>query len=153
MRRPLRAHRRPSPALTGETNTLHFAARGTLGCVADSGDRLLVQVAAALATGNDAALAPSRPANEVLSLLPHALLAQVHLAGDWMTEDISMMLATGPRLRQMRTLLAAREGALVPIVTPDADGAYPLHRLVAERSVSVNIAAAGGNASLMTLGA
>ena len=53
----------------------------------------------------------------------------------------------------MRALLAARDGALVPAVSPDADGDYPLHRLVAERAVCVNTTAAGGNASLMTLGA
>ena len=138
---------------TGETNTLRFVARGTLGCVADSGDRLLVQVAAALATGNDAALEPSPMTREVHSLLPQALRAHVRLAGDWMSEDISTLLATGPRTQLMRALLAARDGALVPVVSPDADGDYPLHRLVAERAVCVNTTAAGGNASLMTLGA
>ena len=137
---------------TGETNTLRFVGRGTLGCVADSGDRLLVQIAAALATGNDAALEPSPMAHEVRSLLPQALLARVRLAGDWMTEDISLLLATGPRAQHMRVILAARDGALVSVITPEADGGYPLHRLVTERAVSVNTTAAGGNASLMTLG-
>jgi RHH-type transcriptional regulator, proline utilization regulon repressor / proline dehydrogenase / delta 1-pyrroline-5-carboxylate dehydrogenase len=34
----------------------------------------------------------------------------------------------------------------------DADGHYPLEFLVLERCVSINTAAAGGNASLMMIG-
>jgi RHH-type proline utilization regulon transcriptional repressor/proline dehydrogenase/delta 1-pyrroline-5-carboxylate dehydrogenase len=48
--------------------------------------------------------------------------------------------------------LAARPGAIVGIVDTRADGAVALWRLVAERAVCVNTTAAGGNASLMTLG-
>jgi delta 1-pyrroline-5-carboxylate dehydrogenase len=36
-------------------------------------------------------------------------------------------------------------------VTPADDGSYPVSALVAEQTVTVNTAAAGGNASLMTL--
>jgi RHH-type proline utilization regulon transcriptional repressor/proline dehydrogenase/delta 1-pyrroline-5-carboxylate dehydrogenase len=36
-------------------------------------------------------------------------------------------------------------------VPAGADGSVPLERLVIERSLSVNTAAAGGNASLMTI--
>ena len=48
--------------------------------------------------------------------------------------------------------LAAREGPIVPIYLADPDGRYPLEFLVRERCVSINTAAAGGNASLMTIG-
>ena len=41
--------------------------------------------------------------------------------------------------------------ALIPMLTADEDG-YNLHRLVVERAVSVNTTAAGGNASLMSIG-
>jgi RHH-type proline utilization regulon transcriptional repressor/proline dehydrogenase/delta 1-pyrroline-5-carboxylate dehydrogenase len=51
---------------------------------------------------------------------------------------------------QWRKRLAARDGARVRVVTP-VEGRYPLAWLVTERVVSVNTAAAGGNASLMTL--
>ena len=47
-------------------------------------------------------------------------------------------------------LLAAREGAIVPVIRGGAEGCDPL-RLVEERVVSTNTAAAGGNASLMAL--
>jgi len=48
--------------------------------------------------------------------------------------------------------LAARPGPIVGLQSlRAADGGAALERLVVERSVSLNTAAAGGNASLMTL--
>jgi RHH-type proline utilization regulon transcriptional repressor/proline dehydrogenase/delta 1-pyrroline-5-carboxylate dehydrogenase len=52
----------------------------------------------------------------------------------------------------LRSQLAARPGAIVGIVDTDAISPIPVWRLVAERAVCVNTTAAGGNASLMTLG-
>ncbi len=52
---------------------------------------------------------------------------------------------------RLRNELAARDGARIPLITADG-GDFPLYRLTAERVVSVNTTAAGGNASLMTLG-
>ena len=60
-------------------------------------------------------------------------------------------------LRAAAIALAAREGALVALHGASSHGLrdgsedYPLEWLVQERSVSVNTAAAGGNAGLMTL--
>jgi RHH-type proline utilization regulon transcriptional repressor/proline dehydrogenase/delta 1-pyrroline-5-carboxylate dehydrogenase len=48
--------------------------------------------------------------------------------------------------------LAARPGAIVGIVDTRAGEPVALWRLVAERALCVNTTAAGGNASLMTLG-
>ena len=50
-------------------------------------------------------------------------------------------------------LLAQRPGPIVGVTAmqPDAED-IPLERLLIERALSVNTAAAGGNASLMTLG-
>ena len=54
--------------------------------------------------------------------------------------------------------LAAREGPIVTpqCLTPDdisrGKAYYSLEWLVTERSISINTAAAGGNASLMTIG-
>ena len=59
------------------------------------------------------------------------------------------MFAGSPEeLRALNRRLAARDGPIVPVhVAP-----YPLEFLVDEVSLSVNTAAAGGNASLMTIG-
>ena len=47
-------------------------------------------------------------------------------------------------------LLAAREGAILPLITAPA-GPQLLHRLVTEKTITINTTAAGGNASLMTM--
>jgi len=39
----------------------------------------------------------------------------------------------------------------VPVIVPDPDGRYDWTRLVVERTVTVNTAAAGGNAALLSL--
>ena len=43
--------------------------------------------------------------------------------------------------------LAARDGALVPLIQDRPDGSYDLTRLVVEKVASINTTAAGGNAS------
>ena len=56
-------------------------------------------------------------------------------------------------LPALLTRLAARPGAIIGITALASGGAaVPLERLVIERSLSINTAAAGGNASLMTIG-
>jgi RHH-type proline utilization regulon transcriptional repressor/proline dehydrogenase/delta 1-pyrroline-5-carboxylate dehydrogenase len=48
------------------------------------------------------------------------------------------------------TALAARSGAIVPLVLPD-EAAQPqqIYRFAAEQTLTVNTAAAGGNAALL----
>jgi RHH-type proline utilization regulon transcriptional repressor/proline dehydrogenase/delta 1-pyrroline-5-carboxylate dehydrogenase len=55
-------------------------------------------------------------------------------------------------MQRLNRQLAARDGPIVPLVAADAGDRFPLELLVRERSVSVNTAAAGGNASLVMLG-
>jgi RHH-type proline utilization regulon transcriptional repressor/proline dehydrogenase/delta 1-pyrroline-5-carboxylate dehydrogenase len=60
-------------------------------------------------------------------------------------------------LRLLGGRVAARPGPIVSVQGLSADAvaqgqSYVLDRLLAERSISVNTAAAGGNASLMTIG-
>ncbi|MCD0505313.1 hypothetical protein, partial [Bordetella petrii] len=63
----------------------------------------------------------------------------------------------GDALRAWNERIAARGGPILAVqgLTPDAlaaGAAYSLEQLVKECSVSVNTAAAGGNASLMSIG-
>ena len=51
----------------------------------------------------------------------------------------------------LRRTLAARDGAIVPMIEDRPDGSYDLTRLVVEKVASINTTAAGGNASLMSL--
>ncbi|MFY3337310.1 hypothetical protein ACOTEA_12230, partial [Achromobacter xylosoxidans] len=63
----------------------------------------------------------------------------------------------GDTLRALNQRIAQRPGAILAVhgLTSDAlaaGAAYVPERLLTERSISVNTAAAGGNASLMTIG-
>ena len=147
------AQRIDLPGPTGEKNTLRFAQRGNVLCVAPDRDAMLEQVAATLATGNTALLSEGDEARALLQQLPSAVSVRVRLAHD--DDDIATALfeGGGEAKARLHEALARREGALVPLITRGATtGRYPLYRLDAERVVSVNTTAAGGNTTLMTLG-
>jgi RHH-type transcriptional regulator, proline utilization regulon repressor / proline dehydrogenase / delta 1-pyrroline-5-carboxylate dehydrogenase len=59
---------------------------------------------------------------------------------------------TATALRQLAKSIAELPGPIVPILVASPSGRYPVESLVLERSMSVNTAAAGGNASLMSIG-
>ena len=67
--------------------------------------------------------------------------------------DIQALLFAGTAIdaAPLQRSLADREETIVPLVTERQDGGYDLYRLVAEKVVSINTTAAGGNASLMSL--
>ncbi len=140
---------------TGERNTLSFSGKGQV--IASAADRhsLLAQLAAVLATGNHALIPGSDFARDICSMLPAALRHAVELRGrheDWLAGDFDAVLFEGTpqHADSLRRKLAARGGAIVPLIVVE-NGRYPLERLVVERAVSINTAAAGGNATLMRL--
>ena len=71
--------------------------------------------------------------------------------------DLAVLLAAPGRevpateLVALQARVAAQDGAIVPVIVPIAPLSYPAWRLFAERAISTNTAAAGGNAALMTL--
>ncbi|MGG6739829.1 UNVERIFIED_CONTAM: aldehyde dehydrogenase family protein, partial [Streptococcus suis] len=138
------------PGPTGERNTLGFAPRGLVLCVAASVGTLLNQLAAAFATGNtvvvDETTAALLPAG-----LPAPVRAAIRRASQLDAEPLQAALVDSHQAAAWRVRLAEREGALVPLILCSEDGAIPLWRLLAERALCVNTTAAGGNASLMTI--
>ncbi len=141
------------PGPTGEKNTLRFAPRGNVLCVADDADALLEQIAAVLATGNVALVRGGGEAGALVRRLPGMIASRVRLAAK--ADDVAAALFESDRgaSAQLRDELARRPGALIPLITRGkTTGRYPLYRLDAERVVSVNTTAAGGNTTLMTLG-
>jgi RHH-type proline utilization regulon transcriptional repressor/proline dehydrogenase/delta 1-pyrroline-5-carboxylate dehydrogenase len=138
------------PGPTGEINSLRFAPRGRVLCAANSRAGLLNQLAATLATGNRAVVGHDH-AMLLPPALPAAVLARITAADDPATAGIDMALCDTACCRDLLPALAARDGALVPVVQTDGSEPLALWRLVAERSLSINTAAAGGNASLMAL--
>ncbi|WP_028534804.1 bifunctional proline dehydrogenase/L-glutamate gamma-semialdehyde dehydrogenase PutA [Paludibacterium yongneupense] len=134
---------------TGEFNVLRFAPRGRVACVAGDDERMLELVAATLCCGNVAVLSPGALAGRLATALP----GRVELAtGELESMPIDALLFEGPlsQADDIRRRLAAREGALTPLVVAGPDG-VELLRLVVERALSVNTTAAGGNASLMSM--
>lgn len=140
------------PGPTGERNSLHFAPRGTVSCIADSSRALAMQLIAAFATGNRVRIADNAAAQTLLPRLPDSLGLAID-AFALKAEDVSAVLFSGNQseAQALRKALAARDGARVPLLLAEEDGQYNLARLVAERAISVNTTAAGGNASLMSL--
>jgi len=109
----------------GEYNDYALRPKGTVLCIADDPAELQRQVDAVRATGNRAVMDESE-----------AHIAAVLFAGN------------SGNLRALNRRMAEREGPIVPVYAGD----YPPEGLVDEVSVSVNTAAAGGNASLMAIG-
>ncbi|TFW06306.1 trifunctional transcriptional regulator/proline dehydrogenase/L-glutamate gamma-semialdehyde dehydrogenase [Oxalobacteraceae bacterium OM1] len=142
------------PGPTGERNTLAFAPRGTVLCAAGSVGALLNQLAATFATGNTAVVT-----EEMNALLPTSLPKEVRAAvrvasrAALADQPLQFALADAKQWATLLDVLAARDGALVPLLMTEETDPIALWRLVAERAVCVNTTAAGGNASLMTLGA
>jgi RHH-type proline utilization regulon transcriptional repressor/proline dehydrogenase/delta 1-pyrroline-5-carboxylate dehydrogenase len=140
------------PGPTGERNTLSFTARGDIFCLAPSVSSLLNQLTAVFATGNTPVLLSTS-----LPLLPASLpqvvrkaIKQINHVDDD-NQPIQIALVDALLVTDIRSLLAERNGALVPLIETKTDTLVPLWRLVAERSTCTNTTAAGGNASLMTL--
>ncbi|ODT76314.1 MAG: trifunctional transcriptional regulator/proline dehydrogenase/L-glutamate gamma-semialdehyde dehydrogenase [Nitrosomonadales bacterium SCN 54-20] len=142
----------PLPGPTGESNTLRFAPRGAVACIAIDEDALLEQMAAALATGNQIILADNPPLHSLLDKLPAQVRDRLRVERDWVHAPVSAVLYSGPEdeAYRLRNELVGREGALVAFITVSGTG-FPLYRLTAERVVSVNTTAAGGNPGLMGL--
>jgi RHH-type proline utilization regulon transcriptional repressor/proline dehydrogenase/delta 1-pyrroline-5-carboxylate dehydrogenase len=141
------------PGPTGEKNRLSFYARGVVLCAAHSTKGMLNQLAAAMATGNRvfvlAASQVTMPED-----LPPPVKDRIRFIGAAEVNHCEFEIAlveTGLQ-GKLRSQLAERTGAIVGIVDTDASSPVPVWRLVAERAVCVNTTAAGGNASLMTLG-
>ena len=89
-----------------------------------------------------------------LDQLPEAARDQVSLAQDWQSDtvqfDAVLHHGASADVPGLLRALAERPGPIVGLVTlAPGDAALPLERLLIERSLSINTAAAGGNASLI----
>jgi len=129
----------------GEDNlyALHPRGRILMRPVTTAG--LHAQIAAVLATGNRGTLqGMALPAG----LPPRVAAAFAH--GD---EPIAAALVEGDaaQVAAVAQELAERDGPIVTLLTPSPAG-YPTDLLLEEVSISINTTAAGGNASLMTIG-
>jgi RHH-type proline utilization regulon transcriptional repressor/proline dehydrogenase/delta 1-pyrroline-5-carboxylate dehydrogenase len=144
------------PGPTGESNTLRHHARGVF-VVLGRAEAGLAAAVSALLAGNSviwlggseqhrqALLHAGLPAN-ALTLQPDSalasLLAAPQLAG------VALASSDAAAAHALAQALAARPGAILPLVTA-AGHVRQLYRFTAEQTLTVNTAAAGGNAALL----
>jgi RHH-type proline utilization regulon transcriptional repressor/proline dehydrogenase/delta 1-pyrroline-5-carboxylate dehydrogenase len=109
------------------------------------------QLDAVAATGNRAVAEASPWLQASIGRLPPELAARLRLCADWTRQTaVDSVLVEGDRARMTEVLrvVAGFAGPIVPVQgTADID----LGMLVHELAISINTAAAGGNASLMAL--
>ncbi|MCY9820725.1 trifunctional transcriptional regulator/proline dehydrogenase/L-glutamate gamma-semialdehyde dehydrogenase [Aeromonas media] len=146
---------------TGERNSYSLLPRERVLCLAaddkEAKTDLLAQLAACLAVGTEVLWQDNAQNRTLLTSLPSEVQARIQLVADWASSDIAFdaLLHHGDsdQLREVAKLAAARAGAIVGVHgLHRGETDIPLERLLIEHALSVNTAAAGGNASLMTIG-
>ena len=143
------------PGPTGERNTYALVPRSRVLCLGETRADLIEQLAVVLTAGARAAWPAGADVARWLAELPDAVRDRVSLVADPLAADIDAALieASAERVAAWSRRLAERTGPIVALQVLPADGsAFEIKRLLVERTLSVNTAAAGGNASLMTIG-
>jgi len=144
------------PGPVGERNVYSLEPRGAVLCDAANEASLIVQAACALATGNRALLAgPSAAA--LVAALPEPLRERIAVAATAERVDASLTDREGSALVAFASEIARRDGPIAAVFRVSAESVKrgepaPLDFLLNEQSLCVNTTAAGGNASLMTIG-
>ncbi len=139
---------------TGESNQYIILPRHRVLSIADTEQNQLHQLLAIFAVGSQAAVMPNSPLlAKHKQTLPKNVLDAITTIKNITTDDFDAVLHHGSReeVLSLQQEIASRSGAIVGITHVESNESIPLERLVIERAISVNTAAAGGNASLMTM--
>ncbi len=145
----------------GETNLYALHPRGRVLVAPQTEEGLRRLVAAALATGNSVVVDEASGLRSALSGLPPSVAARVSWSANWAASGPfagALVEGDGARVQGVNARIAELDGPLVLVqaattqALQDDREAICLNWLVEEVSTSVNTAAAGGNASLMTIG-
>jgi len=155
------------PGPTGESNTLYLESRGTVACLRcknTSFNFWMISVISALSAGNCVVAVVDNQylaeTQAIANILKQAGLAdgvfQVVKIGHINTVLNHQSLAgavvdNSSVLKQFSgEKIAGRKGAILPLITAYTNENL-FHRMVTEKTVSIDTTAAGGNASLMTM--
>ncbi|MDC0948486.1 bifunctional proline dehydrogenase/L-glutamate gamma-semialdehyde dehydrogenase PutA [Gammaproteobacteria bacterium] len=140
------------PGPTGESNRLSVHPRGLVLCLGASVDDARQQAVTALAAGNRVVVVIDNGSKRLAELADKRLPIRFldgQLGADVIEQlqgvDAIAANANDAALRPLRQSLAAREGALIPLVTEREQ----IARYQLERHLCVDTTAAGGNASLL----
>ena len=145
------------PGPTGERNTWTLMPRENVLCLADNAEDTLVQLAAVMAVGGRSIWPEGALHRDLYQQLPAQVQARIDFIAlqNIASEEMDAVIFHGDsdKLRELCEDIARREGAIIPLLGfARGETDIPLERLYIERSLSINTAAAGGNASLMTIG-
>ncbi len=137
----------------GERNLYALHPRGQILILPASKSGLLRRLAAALICGNRVTLPDVEQWRAALHDVPNSVKNSMDWTTDWKAAATAkphagaLIEASGEHLTALLTAIAELPG---PVILPQAD-VIRLEWLVEEISTSINVTAAGGNASLMTL--
>ncbi|MDE2514830.1 MAG: trifunctional transcriptional regulator/proline dehydrogenase/L-glutamate gamma-semialdehyde dehydrogenase [Rhodospirillales bacterium] len=146
------------PGPVGEANRYRLHPRGTVLVLATTQAGLYRAVAAVLATGNHAVIGPAQHGgwHAALAGLPASVDARITHRDAWQQAGpyAAALIEGEPEiLLAAQQAIAALPGPMVAIQARGAgNGGFCLDWLTEEVSRSINLTAAGGNASLMTIG-
>ncbi|KEY58080.1 trifunctional transcriptional regulator/proline dehydrogenase/L-glutamate gamma-semialdehyde dehydrogenase [Serratia sp. DD3] len=148
---------RQLPGPTGERNSYALLPRERVLCLANNQSDALIQLAAVLAVGSQVLWPEAELQRALFRRLPAAVQATVCFSDNWaedkVTFDAAIYHGDADQLRTLSEQIAQRDGAIVSLQGfSQGETNLLLERLLIERSLSINTAAAGGNASLMTIG-
>ncbi|HEY0208686.1 trifunctional transcriptional regulator/proline dehydrogenase/L-glutamate gamma-semialdehyde dehydrogenase [Acerihabitans sp.] len=148
---------RPLTGPTGEQNTYRLLPRERVLCLADDEQDRITQLAAALSIGSLVLWQDAPESRALRDGLPETAQARIVLHDDWLKApdpfDAVLFHGDSDRLLQICGAVARRPGPIIQVHGyARGETAIWLERLLLERAVSINTAAAGGNASLMTIG-
>ncbi|MDA5481636.1 trifunctional transcriptional regulator/proline dehydrogenase/L-glutamate gamma-semialdehyde dehydrogenase [Yersinia intermedia] len=145
------------PGPTGERNSYTLLPRERVLCLADNDADALIQLAAVLAIGCEILWPEQGIQKDLLRQLPAVVQSRITLTHDWQTANVTfdavIYHGDADQLRTLCEQIAQIEGPIVSVQGfARGETNILLERLLIEHSLSVNTAAAGGNASLMTIG-
>ncbi|RKG34065.1 trifunctional transcriptional regulator/proline dehydrogenase/L-glutamate gamma-semialdehyde dehydrogenase [Acinetobacter tianfuensis] len=140
---------------TGESNQYAVLPRSSVLLIADQEQDLIQQLLAVFKVGcQPAVLADNTFILKYLASMPKEVAARITAVAsiEKGSFDAVLLHGTKTQLLDLQKRIAERDGAIIGITRLEP-GQYniPLERFVIERAISVNTAAAGGNASLMTM--
>lgn len=142
---------------TGERNSYTLLPRHRVLCLNYNDVDALNQLAGALASGCKVLWEDNELSRKLYQSLPALVQQQIGFVADWSNTDVPfdavIYHGDSDKLQQVSEHIAQRSGPIVSVQGfASGDTNILLERLWLERSLSINTAAAGGNASLMTIG-
>ena len=140
---------------TGESNQYMVLPRKRVLCLAELEHDQIQQFCAVFAVGSQpTVLAENTFILKYLQKMPAEIKNSFAIIKNIETDDFDAVLHHGSQaeLQNLQLQIASRQGAILGITHLEPlQHNIPLERFVIERAISINTAAAGGNASLMTL--